>query len=165
MAVDNSKKIDVLVFDGASAPAANAANTTFKTVGSATSISFDVVRENFEITHKASNSNTQRLPGKKDSSGSVTGYIDFNQAVQNFYNPTTDALDQTPAATQNVSALFGYIDAGTTLYLRIGQGNARFIVPVLASGLTQEAGFDDAPTYTFNWEQQGAISFDADVTS
>ena len=161
MAILNSKYVDILV--KSTVPTANEANTGFRTIGHATGVSLDYTRENIEVTSKASDSNTERIAGKKDSTGSITGYADLNQATQNFYNASTRAQDQTPTGTDNVPELFQYIDAGTTLYVRMGIGNARFVIPVLGSGLTMETGFDDSPTYTFNWEQAGKLVYDPDV--
>ncbi len=161
MAIVNSNLWEVLVFDTGSAPAANAANATFSTVGHCTSVSFATSVSNIVITSKASRSQVQRISGQKDSSGSVGGYIDLNQAAQPLQGPG----DVAAAATINSPELFGYIQNGTVLYLRIGVGNARFTVPALGSNFQQDGGVDDVATYTFDWEQAGEPVFDEDVTS
>ena len=164
MPIVNSNRWEILVHDGATAPLANAANATFKTVGHATSVSFESSVSNIPITSKASRSQMERIAGQKDSSGSVSGYIDLDQAAQPL-QAAPGATPVTAADTINTSELFNYIQDGTTIYLRIGIGNSRFIVPALASGLSQTGGTDATPEYSFDWEQAGAPAYDVDVTA
>ena len=164
MAILNSNKWEILVFDTGSAPAANAPNATFMTVGHATSVSFSRSVSNIVVTSKISNSNAERIAGQKDSSGSVGGYTDLNQLAQPLQGIGASA-GVAAAGTVNVPTLSSYIDSGVTLYLRIGEGLSRFTVPALASGLSTDGGVDGVTEYTFDWEQAGAAVYDADVTA
>ncbi len=160
MPIVNSNQWEVLVHVGPTPPAANAENTTFKTIGHCTSVSFSSSVSNITTTSKASLSQTQRISGQKDSSGSASGFTDLAQTPQPAFGETVST-----AGTDNVETLFGYIQSGVTLYLRIGIGNTRITVPALASNLTTDGGTDDAPTYGFDWEQAGTPVFDLDVTA
>ena len=112
------------------------------------------------ITSKASNSYAQRLPGMRDFSISFEGYTDYDQATQDLAGTTTDAAD-----TANVTELFALQDAGTEIFFRFGVGASRFIGSFFLTSVSQTGGTDEAPTYSGSGEGNGAISYDADVTS
>lgn len=165
MPIVNSNRWEILIHEGPDAPAANAANATFKNIGHALSVSFSSSVSNIVITSKASNSQVERIAGQKDSSGSCTGYIDLSQQAQALQKAPGTA-DVASADTINTAELFGYIQSGTILYLRIGIDESRFTVPALASNFTNTGGgVDGVSEYSFDWEQAGAPAYDVDVTS
>lgn len=160
MAIVNSNLVELLLHTTGTAPAADAENSTFTSIGHVTSVTLDINRENITVTNKTSNSHAQRIAGMRDFTGSFEGFIDYAQATQNLAGTTDAAAD-----TANVTELFGFMDAGTTIYIRFGIGASRFIAPVLLNNINQSAGTDEAGTYTASFEAADAISYDADVTS
>ena len=137
MAIVNSNRVELLYLegtgaDGQTAPTANAANTTYKSLGSATTCSLDMTRENITITSKASNSFVERIPGVRDWTASVDGYSDYAQATQNIAGTSTPASD-----TANVPELFALMNAGTKIFIRFGIGDSRFLGGAYLTGVSQ----------------------------
>ena len=147
MAIVNSNNVTLLV--ATSEPAANAANSTLSVISNATSVTLDISRENIVVTNKASNSNVERIPGVKDWSASGEGQLD--------YSPTT--------GEQNASELQALMAAGTKVYIRYGIGDSRYVGGGYLTSVSQSAGTDDVPTFSFSLEGDGAIVYDADVTA
>ncbi len=158
MAIVNSNDVELLI--AVTSPAANAADTTFQTIGHCTSLSLDISRENIVITSKASRSYVERIPGQRDWTASGDGFSDYAQATQPIAGTSTDAAD-----TANVSELFGFQDAGTEIFIRFGVGSTRFIGSGFFTSVSQSGGTDEAPTYSFSLEGNGPITFDEDTTS
>ena len=157
MAVVNANNVELLILD--SAPAANAANTTLRKIGEATSFTLDISRENIVITSKASNSYVERIPGVRDWTASGEGFLNYAQEAENL------AQGGAAVGTDNAPELFAFMDAGTEIHVRFGVADERFISSGYLTSVSQSGGTDDAPTYSFSLEGNGEITFDADVTS
>ena len=158
MPIVNSNNVEFLI--ASASPTANAANTTFQTIGHATSVTLDISRENIVTTSKASNSHVTRIPGVRDWSASVEGYVDFDQADQNLAGTSTAG-----AGTVNASDIFTLMNAGTTVYMRFGVGDKRFVGQGLINSDSISAGTDEAGTWNFTIEASDELAYDADVTA
>ena len=155
MAVVNANQVELLI--ASTAPAANAANTTLRKIGEATTFTLDISRENIVITSKSSNSYVERIPGVRDWTASGEGFLNYAQEAE------TLAQGGNAAGTDNAPELFALMDGGTEIHVRFGVGNERFIGSGYLTAVSQSGGTDDAPTYSFSMEGNGEITFDTDV--